>query len=274
MGNPSFATVNPANTLLTPCRVTFKGIDLGGTLGNVKIGFETAKAELKMDQLGEGPIDRVISKQMMTVEFEITEVRLKDNWKVVFPHMHLITSGINKAIYSDSQIGRRDQDDAGLMVLHPLALANSDKSGDHNFYKMISDAASEIVYGPGEQVKLKFKGLVLPDFSVQPVRYYFHGDTTVGLIAAVAATPTYVGTGDGTMSAPVVYSGATITETITAIYDGALWIISGSTTGIIGTVATGSAFVSGKISFTITAGSTPFIATDTFTILTTAANYV
>jgi hypothetical protein len=195
----SFSNTNPANTMLSPCRVNFKGVDLGGTLGNVTVSFETEKSEIKMDQLGTGPIDRVVSKQTMKVAFEIAEIKNKDNWKAVFPHFHEITSGLNKAIYSDSQIGRRDQDDAGLMVLHPLALIDADKSGDHNFYKMISDGTSEIIYGPGEQVRLKFSGIVLPDFSVQPVRYYLHGDPAIGLIAAVAGSPVFTGTGGGSL---------------------------------------------------------------------------
>ena len=279
MGNPSFAVTNPQNTLLTPCRVTYKGVDLGGTLGNVKVGFETGKAEIKMDQLGEGAIDRVISKQVMTVEFEIAEVRNKDNWKVVFPHMHELTSGLNKAIYSDSQVGRRDQDDAGAMILHPLALADADKSGDHLFYKMISDGASEIVYGPGEQAKLKFKGLVLPDFSVQPVRYYLHGDPAIGLISAAAGSPVLVGTGNGTMGSVAVFNGATVTETITvtcvtAATNGGVFHVQGSVSGAHGLATVGVGFVSPVISFTIADGAVDFVVGDQFTIAVTAANYV
>lgn len=279
MANPSFSTTTPSNTLLTPCRVKFKGVDLGGTLGNCTVSYETEKAEIKMDQLGTGPIDRVISKQTMKVSFEITEVRNKDNWAVVFPHMHLVTSGLNKMIYSDSQIGRRDQDDAGALILHPLALPDADLSGDHKFFKAISDGASEIVYGPGEQAKLKCTMLILPDFSVQPVRYYIHGDPSIGLIAASAAAPVFVGTGNGVLGSVSVFSGTSVTQTITAlcvtaVANGGVFAVSGSTSGALGLATVGVGFSSNQIAFTISDGSTDFIEGDTFTIAVTAANYV
>jgi hypothetical protein len=279
MAPVSFSTVTPTNTMLSPCRVTYKGVDLGGTLGNVKIGYETTKAEIKADQLGEGAIDRVISKQTMTVEFEIAEVRYKDNWKVVFPHMHLVTSGGNKQIYSDSQIGRRDQDDAGIMILHPLALADADYSGDHKFFKMISDGASEIVYGPGEQAKLKFKGIVLPDFTVSPVRYYLHGDPSIGLVSASVDAPVLSGAGNGTMTGVTVYNNYTVTETITATCvteatDSGTFYVAGSVTGPLGLATVGASFSTDYIAFTINDGSNDFEAGDVFTLHTVGANYV
>ena len=37
MSPVSFATITPGNFELTPCRVNYKGVDLGATLGNVKV---------------------------------------------------------------------------------------------------------------------------------------------------------------------------------------------------------------------------------------------
>lgn len=276
----SFATINPANLELSPQRVKYKTIDLGATLGNVAVGVETMKADLKADQMGETVIDRKVSGHKFSVAFELAEVKYMDNWKVVFPNVNFVTSGGNKAAFFDSQVGRADSTDAGNLLLHPLSLPDADLSQDYLFYKAISEAKAELVYGPSAQVKMKVTMYVLPDFTTQPARFMFHGDPSVGLIAASAASPVYVGTGNGTLTGVSVFSGVTKTETITikciaAQSNAGLFQVSGSLSGQLGvaTVA-GGAFVSSVIAFTLNDGSTDFVANDQFTIATTAANYV
>lgn len=275
----SFASVAPVNLELTPMRVTYKGVDLGATLGNCSLSIEIAKAELKADQYGETVLDRRVSGHKFTISTELAEVRLKDNWKIVFPHMDLVTSGGNKAGYFASKIGLADSASAGILILHPLALPDSDKSGDYKIYLAVSDEKSEVVYGPGEQVKLKMVWNVLPDFSVQPARFIFHGDPTIGLIAASAGSPSYSGTGGGTLGSVSVFSGASVTETITATCVTAsagagVFNVNGSVSGPLGLATVGVAFSSSKIAFTISDGTPDFIVGDQFTIAVTAANYV
>src|SRR5215469_3955144 len=93
---PSFAVVNPGNFKLTPCRVKFKGVDLGGTLGNVKVTVKDSLAELKADQYGKTIIDRRVSGFEATVETSIAENQAKSNWKVIFPVHKLITNGVGQ----------------------------------------------------------------------------------------------------------------------------------------------------------------------------------
>ena len=275
----SSAVINPANLELTPVRVTYKGVDLGATLGNATLSLEVEKGELKADQLGSTVIDRRISGHKMTVSTELAEIRLKDNWKVVFPWLNLVTSGPNKALFANSQIGRSDQSDAGALILHPLSLADADKAGDYNFYKAICEGKAELVYGPGEQVKLKATFNILPDFTVTPARFALIGDPAIGLISASAGSPVFVGTGNGAMGSVVVYNGFTKTETITAVLvttalDGGIFHVSGSVSGSLGLATVGVPFVSPVISFTIADGTTDFVLADSFTVATVAANYV
>jgi flagellar hook protein FlgE len=87
--------------------------------------------------------------------------------------------------------------------------------------------------------------------------------------APTAGTPTYVGTGNGTISG-VAAAGASVAETFTiAAVDATHFTVTGSVSGLLGTATVGTPFTSGQIGFTITAGGTAFVAGDTFTVATT-----
>jgi len=94
--------------------------------------------------------------------------------------------------------------------------------------------------------------------------------------AALAAAPTattYVGTGDGTISSSL-HNGGAVAETITVTATSATsFDVVGTTSGAIGTLTVGTTFVSAQITIDITAGGTPFVATDEFTITSYAADF-
>jgi hypothetical protein len=94
--------------------------------------------------------------------------------------------------------------------------------------------------------------------------------------AALSATPvatTYSGTGDGTISS-TLHPGAAVAETITLTATSATsFTVVGSTTGAMGTLTVGTTFVSDQITIDITAGGTPFVATDEFVITSYAADF-
>jgi flagellar hook protein FlgE len=87
--------------------------------------------------------------------------------------------------------------------------------------------------------------------------------------APTASVPTYAGTGNGAMSAVTAGAGS-VAETITmTAIDATHFAVSGSVSGALGTATVGTPFTSSQINFTITAGSTPFVANDAFTLNTT-----
>lgn len=281
----SQAVTSTANMELTPMRVTFDGVDLGGTLSNVTVTPETDKAEIMADQSGTSVRDRRVSGLNIKVETELAEIQLKDNWKVVFPNGKLVTSGLNKMIYFENSVGDSDLVRSKQLVLHPLSKADADKSGDYLFYKACADAKSAIVYGPTEQARLKILWNILLDDSVLPPRFFLHGDSAIGLVAAMAGAPVFVGTGNGTMTGVAVFSGITPTETVTAtlvtaVANGGVFEVEGSVSGPLGLATVGVGFVGsnpaypGTIAFTINDGATDFVVGDQFTVATTAANYV
>ena len=274
----SYANVNPANLELTPMRVTFGGVDLGGTLGNVMVTPKYQKASLMADQYGKTVLDRRVSAVEITVTTELAEVLNKDNWKVVFPHAKEVTSG-TKLIQWVNAIGDSDLSHAQQLVLHPLSKVNADTTEDYTFYKACSSAESEITYSPEGQAKLKIVWNILPDTSVQPATFFIYGDPTVGLVPASAGSPVFVGTGNGTMTGVTVYSGVTKTENIVAtlvtpVVNGGVFNVNGSLSGPLGLATVGTSFVSPEISFTINDGTSDFVLGDNFTVATVAANYV
>lgn len=280
----SASLINPTSFELSPCRVKFKGVDVGATLGNVKVSLKNAKSELKADQLGSTPIDRRISGHEFTIETELAEIYNKDLWKVIFPNFKEVGT-INKLIYADSQLGFSDLSVAGLLNLHPLSKSDGDLSGDYNFYLCTSKAESEIVFSPTEQQKAKIIWTAYPDFTSTPPRFFTFGDPSIAVVNASAGSPVFTGTGNGVLSAVTVYNGFTKTETITIkciaapSAHNATFLMTGSVSGTLtsGALSGGSGgsvnLVSNELTCTITDGSTDFAVNDQWTIATVSANY-
>lgn len=86
--------------------------------------------------------------------------------------------------------------------------------------------------------------------------------------AGTTLAPSFVGTGNGPISA-LAGGSASVAETITITFtDATHFDVAGSVTGSIASGVVGTPFTSTKINFTITAGGTAFVATDEFTVTT------
>lgn len=84
----------------------------------------------------------------------------------------------------------------------------------------------------------------------------------------MALTPSFVGTGNGTISA--LGGSAGVAEVITVTFTSATAFgVVGSISGSLGTGTVGSAFTSTKANLTITAGGTAFVSGDAFTFAVT-----
>lgn len=281
----SNSVITPNQFELTPCRVTYKGVDLGATLGNVAVKIETALAELKGDQLGTTIIDHRVSGHKFTVVTSFAEVKFKENWKIVFPMNKLVQSGGETLFYFDSEVGYSQRSQAGTLNLHPLSLPNSDKSQDFNIYLAAADGKADYTFSPTEQVKLTCTWTVYPDFTTIPPRFFSFGDPSIGLVdasasSAVAATGN---TGGGTVTGISVYNGYTPSEVVTLRCvtpgsAGSFYVqgtVSGALTGLATVGQTYNGLLDGNniISFTVNDGSPDFALNDSFAITTTASNY-
>lgn len=281
----STATVDPTQIPLTPMRVTWNGVDLGGTTDHVSLSIKYEMAHIMVDQFGKSIIDSVVSGLAFSIKLVLAESKNMDKWAVAFPSMHEIVNGGVKSMYSDMQIGDHLLSKAKVLLLHPLERADADLNGDFTFYKAIAQNHSEVKYGPDKQTGLQVEFMVFPDTGTVPARYMTLGDPSNGRTAAAIAGAVAGGgnVGNGTIGTEVAYSGFTQTETITVKCVGASsgndFFVSGSVSGALGEfhIAAAAAsthnFVVPQLSFTLTQGATQFAFNDTFTIATTASNY-
>lgn len=277
----SFSTITPGNFELSPCRVTYGGVDLGAT-DKVSVKIEETLADLKADQMGTTPIDKKVSGFKVTIETALDEVQLKANWKAIFPANKLVTQGGNSSFYFDSQVGQSMIALAKPLILHPLSKVNADKSTDIYVWLATAMPTTDLVYSSTEQQKMKVVFDVYPDFTTQPPRFMLYGDPTVGVVAASAGAAT-AGTGNvgaDTITSITVNNGATKTETITVVCVTAgasgLFNVNGSMSGPLGAATVGVSFsaYANEIGFLITNGSPSATLGDSYTIATVAANFV
>jgi len=172
----STANVSVPNFDVGPCRVTFKSIDLGGTLGNVKISFKITKAEMYADQFGKTLADESVSGVECTVETEIAEIRDKAKLLAVFPNALEVTAGAQTGLLFQNPITSRSSALAGKLVLHPIREDEGASNYDWTFFKAMPSEESEYTFSPTEQGKFKIVWKVLLDTSTTPPRVYYHGD--------------------------------------------------------------------------------------------------
>lgn len=280
----SNATVTPNNISLTPVRVNFNGVDLGGTHGDVAVNMKYDLADIMVDQFGKTPLDKVVSGHVTTVKLVLAEIKNIDNWKVAFPSIHEIVNGGTKSAYSDLQIGDHLSSHAQILILHPMENADANLNNDFKFYKAVAMNAAEIKYGPEKQLGLAVEFIILPDTSVTPAKFFTYGDPTNGIVHASAGSATPgSNTGNGTLDTISVADGFTVTETITVQCVGASsgndFNVTGSVSGALGSVhiAAGSgstvAFVNNKVNFTLHQGTVQYVYHDSFTIALTGSNY-
>jgi hypothetical protein len=278
----SNSVITPANIQLTPCRVTFNGVDLGGTEGGVTINPKYKISDITVDQYGDTVVDGVVSGQHYNTKFVLAESKFLPNWKVAFPHAKLLTGNTN--VYFDMQIGDKLSNHAFPLILHPLSNVDADLSGDLLCYKAVAMSATEIKFGHDKQIGLSVEMTILPDTSVVPARFVMLGNPANGIVSAIAAAAVAgANTGNGTITGQAPSNQFTKTEVITVLCVGASggndFAVSGSVSGALGTFHVGAvagnthAFISSPLSFTMTQGATEFAYGDSFTIATTAANY-
>lgn len=175
----SYATVTTSSMEMSPVQVTYNGVDLGGTLGNVTVDFKYAKGEIHADQFGSTVLDRVTNGVEVKVTTEIAEIKDKAIWAKIFPNATLIVDGSDKTIHWTDRMTAKDSAAFNALVLHPLANDSGVVDHDYTFFKAVPSEESSITYGPNEQARLKIVWNIYPDTSVQPASFFKYGDTTI-----------------------------------------------------------------------------------------------
>lgn len=276
----SYATITTANISISPVRISYDGVDLGAVEGDVTVSIEKPNAEIKVAQYGDSIIDLVNKGTIIKVKARLLEVTAA-NLKHLFPAAFKVGSA---GMYFASNVGYKLSAYAKPLVIHPLDRTDVDLSRDIKLYKAVSMSPAEIPYGPETITGFEIEWLALPDFTPgAQARYAYFGDPSTGLTAASAAAAVAGGgnVGNGTVGSVSVSNSATKTETITLLCideatNGGEFKVTGGDGRVLGIATVGSPFTADDscIVFTISDGATDFAEGDTFTIATTAANYV
>ena len=175
------SAANPANIELTPMRVSWGGVDLGSTMGNVTVDVKTSKAPITADQYGKSNLDMRVNGLNITVTTELLEARAPLTWNEVFPSM-TYTNTSTGAVTFQLPIGQSDLAGAKVLNLHPLVKADSDTTQDHNFYLAYPSEQSSLVYGPSGETKMKLVWNVFPVTTggLAAAKWYKFGALSVG----------------------------------------------------------------------------------------------
>lgn len=142
------AESNTQNVKLGVCRVTFGGTDLGFTKGGVEVSVETQTHEVTVDQMGDTPINEYITSRSCTVTVPLAETTLENLVKVM-PGATLVTDTkepTKKFVTVPTATGQSLLKVAQVLVLHPIANADNDKSDDFTVMRAATAGAMSYSY--------------------------------------------------------------------------------------------------------------------------------
>lgn len=133
------------NIKLGTCKISFGGEDLGLTIGGVELTVETTTYETKVDQFGETVVSEIITGRNVSVTAPLAETTL-DNLVRIMPGATLVGTGDTRVVEVKTGIGASLLEAALPLVLHPIALPDSDKSEDITIPKASTAGAINFAY--------------------------------------------------------------------------------------------------------------------------------
>ena len=133
------------NVKLGVCSVLFNNVDLGFTKGGVEVEVATTTHEVKVDQLGETPINELITGRTVTVKVPLAETTL-DNLVKIMPGATLVTDGTTptkKKVVVKTGVSTSLLDVAQELVLRPKGTTGAD---DFTVHKAACPGALNFAY--------------------------------------------------------------------------------------------------------------------------------
>lgn len=119
----------PQNIKLGTCKIKYDGIDLGLTAGGVEVTVTTNTHETKVDQYGDTVVNEFITGRNCMVTAPLAETTI-DNLIATMPGATKIVDGVKLRVDVRSGVGISLRELAKELVLHPIALPDSDVSED------------------------------------------------------------------------------------------------------------------------------------------------
>lgn len=115
------------NVKLGVCRITFGGKDLGYTKGGVDVTVTTDTHKVTVDQFGQTTVNEVILGRNCMVKAPLAETTLA-NLVSIMPGATLVSADNHVEVVTS--VGTSLLDNASALLLHPIALPDSDTSQD------------------------------------------------------------------------------------------------------------------------------------------------
>lgn len=145
------------NVKIGACNVSFKGVDLGHSIGECTVNYSPDWYDMKVNKYGTTVVDKYLKGESFTVKVPLAESTIA-NLIVGAPAM---TNGTTKATIG-KDAGTRASTLAGLLVLHPQNNDSDDLSEDVVMHKAISVNELPISFSnEGERIiEVTFQALV------------------------------------------------------------------------------------------------------------------
>lgn len=113
-------------------RVGFGG-DLGSTSGGIELNFESQTVEINANQFGAILLDDVMTGNSIELSMELLEMT-DDRWKQTVGSTSgetlEVSGGTDLVGFGESKLFQNLNDFAGRLILHPIRLADDDRSAD------------------------------------------------------------------------------------------------------------------------------------------------
>lgn len=151
-----------------PCLITFKGIVLGHVVDGIELTAARELTEVQVDRYGHTPIDFVLSGNNLQVKFKLAQTEF-DQWNAAIPETSSYDgSGTNDRVDfgADAGYSLRANNDAGVMVIHPMKNAATDFSDDITIYLAVSAESITLPLKIDAQrvLEVTFKALVSEEY--------------------------------------------------------------------------------------------------------------
>ena len=145
------------NVKLGTCKVYFKGVDLGHTIGGVEVTYAPEYQETKVDQFT-GIAERWLVGEKLSAKVPLAESTLVQ----IRAAMTHASDDADDAVTLGSYAGKRSSTLAGLLVLHPIANEATNYDDDVAIYKAHSSGEVTLPFkNDGEKIiEVMFDGLV------------------------------------------------------------------------------------------------------------------
>lgn len=170
-----YTSTNAENVQLGTCSVTFDTTDLGLTKGGVEVNVSTMTYKISVDQFGATEVNEYITGRTCTVKVPMAETDLTLLAKVI-PDAVLVSGTTKKKLEVKTSTGKSLRNFAGILTLHPIALATTEANND--FTVPIAAPKGEFTFSyklDEERIyNVEFQGY--PDLATDIL--YVIGDTT------------------------------------------------------------------------------------------------